>query len=190
VRRTRRKVAGLRWKHRPVSAYRARADAVHEIDDPNSDAGVELLSTLAPDIVVLGSARILAPRVLAIPRMGVLNAHPGLLPEYRGVDVIPWALHNGDPLGVSVHYVDAGIDTGDIVAQRRFDVRPGDTVASLTRRATLLGSQLMADAVRHLIDTGQLQAVAQPRDRGRTFRRMPPELRRQVDAQLASRAPS
>jgi methionyl-tRNA formyltransferase len=122
--------------------------------------------------------------------VGVLNAHPGLLPDYRGVDVIPWALHNGDPLGVSVHHVDAGIDTGDIVAQRRFDVRPGDDLASLRRRATLLGSQLMADAVRRLIDTGQLQAVAQPRDRGRTYTRMSPQLRRQVEAKLASRAQS
>jgi hypothetical protein len=129
-------------KQRPASAYRAFADAVYEIADPNSEAGLRLLKELAPDLLVLGSARIVAPRVITVPPMGVLNAHPGLLPDYRGVDVIPWALRNGDPLGVSVHYVDAGIDTGDVVAQCSFDVRPGDTLQSLTRHATAMASRL------------------------------------------------
>jgi hypothetical protein len=52
MRRVRRRIAALRGKQRPASTYRAYADTVHEIDDPNSDAGVELLKGLAPDIVV------------------------------------------------------------------------------------------------------------------------------------------
>ena len=190
ARRARQVARRHRRTTRPQPAYGALADTVFEIADPNSDAGVQRLTMLAPDLVVLGSARILAPPVLAIPSMGVLNAHPGLLPDYRGVDVIPWALYHGDPLGVSVHYVDAGIDSGDIVARRRYDVRPGDTLHALTRRAALLAGELMADVVRRLIDTGHLERVAQPRNAGRTYTRMPTALRRRVEAQLAAQARS
>jgi methionyl-tRNA formyltransferase len=51
-------------------------------------------------LILLGGARILKRPILECARLAVLNAHPGLLPAYRGVDVIPWALHNGDPVGV------------------------------------------------------------------------------------------
>lgn len=169
-------------------SYGAQADEVHEVSDPNTDAGIKLLRQLAPDIVVLGPTRILAPAVLSIPSMGVLNGHPGLLPDYRGVDVIRWALYNGDRLGVTVHYIDAGIDTGPIIAQETFDVQPGDDVQALRRRASVLLGTLMADVVRRLIETGNVETVEQPRDRGNTYTEMPLRLRSEVDAQLAAKA--
>jgi methionyl-tRNA formyltransferase len=161
---------------------------VFEVADPNSHAGIRLLTDLAPDLIVLGTTRILKPSVLSVPSMGVLNPHPGLLPDYRSVDVLDWAAYIGDPPGVTVHFLDAGIDTGPIVAQRTLEVQPGDTMHSVTRRAASLLGELMTDAVRRLIDTGHLETVAQPRNRGRTYTRMPPKFRREVEAKLAVQA--
>lgn len=109
-----------------------------------------MLRALAPDLVVIGTSSILRPHVIAIPR-GVLNAHPGLLPAYRGVDVIPWAIHNGDPVGITIHFVDPGVDTGDIVVRQTIDVRPTDTLSSLKKRAGQAAAESMADTVRRLM---------------------------------------
>lgn len=187
-RRARRMSTRRRRRQRRESFASAFAGDVFQVADPNSDAGVNLLKDLAPDVIVLGRTRILKPAVLAIPRLGVLNAHPGMLPEYRGVDVIYWALSTGGPLGVTIHFADRGIDTGNIVAQRTFDVRPGDTVRSLMRRADQLAGELMAKAVRQMVDTGHLEAFPQPQRDGRTYGRMPPRMRRRVEARLTARA--
>ncbi len=71
--------------------------------------------------------------MLEMPTLGTLNAHPGLLPRYRGVDVVAWAVLNGDPVGVSVHLVDAGIDTGRICRTRELPIHRGDTLEEVKR---------------------------------------------------------
>lgn len=183
-RRAQRMLTRRRRRQRRTSFASTFAGDVFEVADPNADVAVNLLEELAPDLIVLGRTRILKPAVLAIPPLGVLNPHPGMLPEYRGVDVISWALLNGDPLGVTIHFADPGIDTGHIVAQRTFDVQPGDTMHSLMRRADQLAGELMAKVVRQMIDIGDVEAVPQPQRDGRTYGRMPPGLRRRVEAQL------
>jgi methionyl-tRNA formyltransferase len=123
ARRIRRTVTQRRRKRRKESFVRAFPGDVFEVADPNSDSGVQLLTDLAPDVIVLGTTRILKPNVLSIPSMGVLNPHPGLLPDYRGLDVLHWAVYNGHPLGVTVHFLDPGIDTGPSVVGGRADGR-------------------------------------------------------------------
>src|SRR5689334_2236181 len=65
-----------------------------------------------PDLLVsVDFDRILGPEVLALARLGAINAHPGMLPRYRGVGVVTWAVQNGEPeVGVTVHHMDEGID--------------------------------------------------------------------------------
>ena len=180
-----------RWRRRAIrnkSFVRAFPGDVFEVADPNSDEGVKLLKDLAPDVIVLGTTRILKPSVISTPSIGVLNPHPGLVPDYRGVDVLYWALHNGDPLGVTIHFVDVGIDTGPIVAQCTLKLQPGDTMQSLKRRAASLLGELMTGAIRQLIDTGHLETVSQPHGRARTYTRMAPKLKQQVELRLATQA--
>lgn len=72
-----------------------------------------------PDLLVLyGFNWILPPAVFGVPRFGAINVHPSLLPRYRGPAPVHWAIRNGDPeIGVTVHRLDAGVDTGPILAQ-------------------------------------------------------------------------
>jgi methionyl-tRNA formyltransferase len=168
---------------RTVRFYRQYSDTVEEVVDANDARSEQLLRSLDPHLLVLGATRILKPHILDIPKLGVLNPHPGLLPAYRGVDVIPWALHNGDPLGVTVHFVDATIDTGPIVDQRSLDVRPGDTIASLHQRADESLGELMAEIVSQIATGGQVERCTQDQ-RHRLYTSMPPELVEGVERNL------
>jgi folate-dependent phosphoribosylglycinamide formyltransferase PurN len=189
-RRLQRLVEALRGTRREVDFYRAFSDVVKEVPNANADECERLLRSLAPDVIVLGPSRILKPHILRIPSIGVLNPHPGLLPQYRGVDVIPWALYNGDPLGVTVHFADPGVDTGDIVAQRRIAVQPGDTLASLRRRADAILGELMVKVLSELAASRQIDRRPQDPGSGRLYRRMPHDLKEEVKAKLSEVKPT
>ena len=157
------------------------------VENANSEETAQILRDLAPDLVILGTSRILRPHIIEIPRMGILNPHPGLLPQYRGNDVNLWALENDDPLGVTVHFIDAGIDTGAIVARRQFEPLPGDGLHSLKCRADELVAELMADVVVQRITTGRLPTEKQAPRAGRLYTNMSPAKRRQLAAKLVAR---
>lgn len=147
-------------------------------------SSLAIVRRLAPDIVILGGAPLLRGEILAIPRLGTLNAHPGLLPRYRGIDVVAWAILNGDPVGVSVHLVDAGIDTGAICRTRHLALRAGETLEEIQSRAEQEGAQLMAEVVADAITWGRIEASA-PSERHPLRRRMDEGRMRQVRERLA-----
>jgi methionyl-tRNA formyltransferase len=135
----------------------------------------EMLMAYGPDLIVLGGTRILRPPVLAIPPRGTINAHPGLLPQLRGSSSVAWALHKDLPVGSTVHYVDAGIDTGPILLRRELSVHRDESYEQIVRRVLTLSGHLMAEALEGLA-VGALQAKPQNPEVGETLRVIPPEL--------------
>jgi methionyl-tRNA formyltransferase len=121
------------------------------------------LRALQPDlIVVVAYGQILPPAILDLPRHGCLNIHTSLLPKYRGAAPIQWAIANGDTeTGVTLMRIDAGLDTGDIVAQRRTPIRPEDDSATLHDRLAQLGAELLAQTIPDYV-AGKIQPKAQP----------------------------
>lgn len=121
--------------------------------DPNDAEFLHKVQSLGVDLIVVASfARILKRQLIEIPRLGCINVHPSLLPLYRGPDPIYWVLANRERLtGVTVHHVDEGIDTGDIILQRVLKIRPKETENSLTERSAAEASQLLCRAIRALI---------------------------------------
>ncbi|MFJ9445275.1 methionyl-tRNA formyltransferase [Kitasatospora sp. NPDC101235] len=96
---------------------------------PHSTAGLaHALSGYRPDLVVCnGFPWKLPAEVLRVPRLGVLNVHPSLLPRHRGPMPIHWAVRHGDPeTGVTIHWMDESFDTGRILVQRGGVVLPDD----------------------------------------------------------------
>ncbi len=84
------------------------------------------------------------PQVLAAPRLGAFNLHPGPLPRYAGLNAVSWALCRGEPEhAVTVHRMDPEIDAGPIVYQSRFAIDPGDTALSLSFKCVREGVALM-----------------------------------------------
>ena len=110
-------------------------------------AEVERLAALKPDgIVVAAFGQILPQSVLDVPVFGCLNIHPSLLPKYRGASPIPAAILAGDAeTGVTIMQMDAGMDTGPIIAQSTLEIEPDDTTASLTSKLAEAGGRLLVD---------------------------------------------
>jgi methionyl-tRNA formyltransferase len=98
----------------------------------------------------------------AIPPLGVLNVHPSLLPAGRGPEPVFWTLRRGEPTtGVTVHRMDAGLDTGPIIAQRAMVTLDGVRAPDLERDLMTLGGQLLVEALPAL-EAGTLRPRAQP----------------------------
>ena len=85
----------------------------------NSKKSVKVIQTLSPDIVVVVYYdRILKKQVISIPKQGCINLHMALAEEYQGCYPTTWAILNNEKrTGITIHYIDEGIDTGDIIAQ-------------------------------------------------------------------------
>jgi folate-dependent phosphoribosylglycinamide formyltransferase PurN len=84
-------------------------------NDQNAPNSLAQLKAWSPDLIIFAGGNILRKPLLSIPRLGVLNVHLGLLPEIRGMSSPEWSLLNGVPLGITIHFMDSGIDTGPIL---------------------------------------------------------------------------
>lgn len=125
------------------------------------DAAVaEAIACYSPDLVVLaGFMRLLAADT--VNRFQMVNTHPSLLPSFPGGHAIADALAHGVKItGVTVHRVDAGLDSGPILAQAAVPVLDGDTVDSLRERIQLAEKPLFVDTVRQLCRSLSLRSAA------------------------------
>ena len=187
ARRSRQPTAG-EARGEPVSLAawaRERGVPVVEHRRLGSDACLATVRSLSPDVIALVGADIVPASILPIPAIGTVNPHYGLLPRYRGMSVTEWSIWHDDPLGVTVHMVDAGIDTGDILLRERIAAERGDTLASLRTKHQDAAARLLSTAIRQLGE-GRAERIAQRPEDGRQYYRMHPELRRRVEEKLAS----
>ncbi|MER1969075.1 formyltransferase family protein [Castellaniella sp. GW247-6E4] len=130
----------------------------------NSESVARWLRSLKPDLIVVFSmSQLLREEILEIPRLGVINLHPSFLPEYRGPNPDFWQYHNMEMHpGVTVHYVDAGEDTGDIIYQERMLIPLGTKSPDrLNKLIGDLGVPLMLKAL-DAIAQGHAPRVSQP----------------------------
>lgn len=129
--------------------------------DHNSPRAIARLKHWSPDVLIFTGGNILKQEVLDVPRFGVLNSHLALLPEIRGMSSPEWSLLCNVPLGITIHFMDSGIDTGPILLRREFV--PGtncDSFTDLRNRMIAEGVELIAEAVTAL-DRGTLSPVPQ-----------------------------
>jgi methionyl-tRNA formyltransferase len=104
---------------------------------------------LAPELMVVAAyGQILPQAILDLPRYGCLNVHTSLLPKYRGAAPIQWAIAHGDTeTGVTIMKMDAGLDTGPVVAQRRTPIQPEDDSATLHDLLGRIGAELLVQTI-------------------------------------------
>jgi hypothetical protein len=134
---------------------------VYRVDDINSDEAEALLKRLAPDVCVLMVMPLLKKKIFSIPPLGMLVFHPGVTPEYRGPHSAFWAVMNREVWGIgwSLLRVDAGVDTGVVLAQA--STRNPDP---LTESHVFLGHKSHVDGLPGVVETlRRLQAGESPR---------------------------
>ena len=154
--------------------YETFCDVVERTTATNAPETVRIVSELKPDFVILGQTGIVGRRLLAIPAVGTLNAHPAILPDYRGIDCAKWALLNDDldKIGSTVHWVNSGVDTGNVISKLRYAVTLKDTVEHIDEALSRQCANQMAGVVRRLLNGEKLPGERQSAEEGNQYRKM------------------
>src|SRR5437899_3525571 len=143
----------------PVKASPARTLQPAKIKDPDS---IEEIPALTPDvIVVMAYGQILPSDILEIPKIACLNLHASLLPRWRGAAPIQAVIAAGDrKTGITVMYMDEGLDTGDILLQRTIDVVSAETGGSLHDRLAKVAPEALLESL-ELLENGRAPHIPQ-----------------------------
>tara|TARA_B100001564_G_scaffold325701_1_gene307425 strand:- start:9324 stop:10082 length:759 start_codon:yes stop_codon:yes gene_type:complete len=122
----------------------------------------ELLESLQVDLLVLGNTGIIKNNILTIPSIGTLNVHPGILPQYKGLDSIYWASYLKDfkNIGVTVHFVDEGIDTGNIISKTYVNFENEKNISKAYRNLLRLSTKVLADAAIEITDNRNIKTIS------------------------------
>ncbi|MBC9247864.1 methionyl-tRNA formyltransferase [Paracoccus sp. 11-3] len=161
--------AGRGQKPRPSAVHQAAEDLGIEVRTPvrlrDAKAQADFAALQADVAVVVAYGLILPQAVLDMPRLGCLNIHASLLPRWRGAAPIHRAIMAGDrQTGVAIMQMEAGLDTGPVLAERRTDIGTEETTADLHDRLSVMGASLIGDVLARL----PMEGVAQP-DEGVTY---------------------
>lgn len=138
---------------------------VHQPVKARAPEFIDQLRQLAPDLIaVVAYGQILPQAILDIPKLGCLNVHTSLLPKYRGAAPIQWAIFNGDrETGVTIMRMDAGLDTGDMVAETRTSIADTDNGQALHDRLAKLGADLLVRTIPDYM-AGRITPRPQPQE--------------------------
>lgn len=135
----------------------------------NQPEVIAQLREWAPDLIVVAAfGQILKKEILELPRFGCINVHASLLPRWRGAAPVQAALLAGDEeTGVTIMQMDAGLDTGPMLAKRPLRIKPDDTAASVSQALSTLGADLLLETLPAYL-AGALQPIPQPAE-GATY---------------------
>ena len=144
-------------------------ELVKEVPHINHPAVVTLARALQPDLIAVFGTSLIRGDLLKQGRLGMANLHGGLSPEYRGADCTFWALYNREPhkVGCTLHWIDAGIDTGGLIAHVSPQVLPEDNELRLFWRAVQSSAQVYGELL-HRLASGERFGQTQPH-KGRLY---------------------
>lgn len=128
----------------------------------NSDNFLSAVGKYKADLFVsMSFNQIFKTKTINFPKLKTINCHAGKLPYYRGRNILNWALINDESeFGITVHYVDEGIDTGDIILQRCYPITDDDNYGTLLERAYIGCADVLYDAIK-IIQSGNVPTIKQ-----------------------------
>ena len=144
---------GMKLVPTPVKEYAMSVGIpVYQPQSCREEATLEGLRTLTPDVILVAAyGKLLPQALLDIPRVAIINVHSSLLPKYRGAAPINWAVLNGDrETGVTVQYMAAELDAGDILLAERTAIGDDEDAGQLYDRLAVLGGKAASEALRRL----------------------------------------
>lgn len=144
---------GMKLQPTPVKVEALNLNIpVHQPLKIRGDESLNILQDLNPDcIVVVSYGQILPKSILDLPRLGCVNVHASLLPDYRGAAPIHWAILNGETrTGITTMFMDAGLDTGDMILSSSCPITADMTVGELHDSLALQGADLLIETLKKL----------------------------------------
>ena len=136
----------------------------------NSPELREVITSFKPDVIVVLGSSVLKPEMISLPAAAIINLHSGLSPYYRGTWSYGWPVVNKDPehIGVTVHSINSGIDTGDIIYQTKPLLEKDDDLNTIFLKVIAEGIELMVKALEEIIN-GHVEFHKQPCNTGRLY---------------------
>lgn len=140
-----------------------RPDLVRTFPSVNHSGVVQLADELQPDLIAVFGTSLIKGPLLKRGRLGIVNLHGGLSPQYRGADCTFWALYNNeaDQVGCTIHYIDDGIDTGGLIAHVSPQILTGDGELTLFWRAVRTSTGAFVELLDRL-ESGERFGQSQP----------------------------
>lgn len=171
------------FRHHPLlkDYLKARFDVVVEkagtqyldigCGEINSHRLRELLKSLKPDVIAVMGSSVLKPEIISLPSVSMINIHSGLSPYYRGTWSYGWPIVNREPeyIGVTVHHINAGIDTGDIIYQTKPLLQQDDDLNSIFLKVIAEGIELMVKTIEDISARGSVASIQQPCNTGKLY---------------------
>lgn len=158
---------GMKMVASPVKEYAIEKNlqVYQPIKVRNNPEFLEEVKKLNPDLIcVVAYGKILPQELLDIPKYGCVNVHGSLLPEYRGAAPIQWAVLNGDKkTGVTTMFMNAGMDTGDVILKEKVEIGEDETTGELWDRLKTIGANLLIKTVKE-IENGTATRTKQPEE--------------------------
>ncbi len=154
---------GMKLIPTPVKEFAVTENIpVYQPESCRDEAALAQLRALEPDVIVVAAyGKMLPQALLDIPRIAIINVHSSLLPQYRGAAPINWAVLNGDEeTGVTVQYMAAELDAGDILLTKRTAIDPGEDAGQLYDRLAALGGEAASEALA-LLERGEAPRTPQ-----------------------------
>lgn len=118
----------------------------------NSPETIKLLRCHNIDIGIIAGARILRKDIIQSVRKGIINFHPGLIPDVRGLDTVKWALYYNLPIGVTAHFIDERVDAGRIIVKEEIAINSDDTLVDISLRLAETETNLLPKALKLVKD--------------------------------------
>jgi len=136
-------------------------------EDINAKKCLELFANFKPDLIIsIMANQIFRKDILSLPKYGCINLHMALLPKYRGLMPTFWALKNNEKeTGVSVFFMDEGVDTGEILIQKRIPIETNDSLEVLINKTKKAGMDAILEAI-NLIKSCQYNTIKNLTEKG------------------------
>lgn len=158
---------GMKMVASPVKEYAIEKNlqVYQPVKVRNNPEFLEAVKKLNPDLIcVVAYGKILPQELLDIPKYGCVNVHGSLLPKYRGAAPIQWAVLNGDKkTGVTTMFMNAGMDTGDMILKEEVEIGEDETTGELWNRLKMIGANLLIKTVKE-IENGTATRTKQPEE--------------------------
>jgi len=122
---------------------------LNDVETINDKSTLEIIGTANPSLIIVSGTRIIKNDILSRLNCPIVNLHAGITPEYRGVHGMYWALRNKEPdmAGMTLHHVDSGIDTGEIISQKKCSYSVNDSFVTYPYLQLKVGTELLIDYI-------------------------------------------
>jgi methionyl-tRNA formyltransferase len=130
---------------------RKKGITYHKVKDINSESVLQVIKQRKPDLIINLGNQIYSEKLLSIPKYGCINKHCSLLPSYKGVYPVWWAiLNNEKECGVTIHYMSKEIDKGDIIIQKKVNKLAEDSFFSIYEKCYKISCQALMEAIENI----------------------------------------